>query len=98
MEIATAALPNPRERIITGWQLPSEDGGEGHTAVGEEAGSGVMGGVHAACERCLVARGDAEQARECPLCLPPVPGARDSEAKALPKRRAPSCGERGIPS
>jgi hypothetical protein len=62
MAMAAAALPCPRERSSTGGQLPSEEGGDGQTAVEEQTGSGVPGGVHAARERRLVARGDEERA------------------------------------
>jgi hypothetical protein len=90
MAMAAAALPCSRERSSTGGQIPSEDGGDGQTAVGEQTGSGVPGGVRAARERRLVARGDEERALDLPLLLPTATGARDSLAKA--------CTARGIPS
>jgi hypothetical protein len=44
-EIRAGGEQRPDESSSTGWQLPVEVGEEGHTAVGDEAGSGVARAV-----------------------------------------------------
>jgi hypothetical protein len=65
---------------------------EGITEVGEEGGSGVVGGVRPARERRLLERGEGDRARPRPRRTGP---ARSSSPPAS-KRPNPMC--RGMPS
>jgi hypothetical protein len=78
-EIVLEATPAP-ERKSSDWQLPLDEGEEGHTTVGEEGGSSVTGGVRVALELLLLEPGEAERAR----CRPLGPAASRSPASPTP--------------
>jgi hypothetical protein len=93
--VMALALSPLRVKSSTGGQLPIEDGepgDAGQTDVGDESGSGVPGGVRAALDRRLVARGDAERTRDLPLRRVAV------DDTNLPREsRAMATSSRGIP-